>query len=194
MLYYGSLWSDHVWAFLPALSWLIATLCMIQCCACFQNYPRPCILLFWYIFERSSAAFASLALVYSLQLWCAEKRTRILSVDCSHMMQIILFSTILILIASTVAQGTTNATFLAEEIASLSPCGVSKPYQRSFPIWTVYWQNFKLNCLETNIPIVGCSLLNTTCQCSSQRLVTLTSACLLKNCTFLESLGMSFLL
>jgi hypothetical protein len=38
------------------------------------------------------------------------------------------------------------------------------------------------------IPSVGCSLANTTCQCSSTRLVQTTSACMLANCTLAETL------
>src|SRR4051812_35065532 len=39
------------------------------------------------------------------------------------------------------------------------------------------------------IPASGCSLANTTCQCSNTRLVKTTAACMMANCTLAETLG-----
>lgn len=111
-------------------------------------------------------------------------------IEPRRMRLLLLFSILVTQLASTVAQET-NITILAQEIASLSPCGVSTPYQWLYSNKLYDWPGPKLICLETNIPTVGCSLLNTTCQCSSKELVTLTAKCLMKNCTFLESLGTS---
>jgi hypothetical protein len=44
------------------------------------------------------------------------------------------------------------------------------------------------------IPESGCSLLNTTCQCSSSDLVSITSDCMRANCTLTERLGRLWLL
>ncbi|KAH8882369.1 hypothetical protein GQ53DRAFT_665803 [Thozetella sp. PMI_491] len=48
-----------------------------------------------------------------------------------------------------------------------------------------------LTCLLRTVPAVGCALTNTTCQCASAPLATLTSECLLANCTMQDQLGVA---
>ncbi|KAN0101513.1 hypothetical protein V8E51_012023 [Hyaloscypha variabilis] len=81
------------------------------------------------------------------------------------------FVAFLSLAARVNGQVSQNATFIAGEIAQISACGLS--------------------CLEHTIPEVGCTLANTTCQCSSSHLVTLTGDCMLANCTFAEAIELS---
>lgn len=80
-----------------------------------------------------------------------------------------------------------NASFIAGEIAQISACGV-----RQFIVLSNKGEvinSEQLSCLTHTIPDVGCTLTNTTCQCSSTRLVQTTSACMMANCTLAETLG-----
>ncbi|KAF3031781.1 hypothetical protein E8E11_000960 [Didymella keratinophila] len=54
-------------------------------------------------------------------------------------------------------------------VADLPPCG--------------------LNCLLQTVPAAGCSLLDTECQCASEKLTYSTAACIQANCTMADSLG-----
>lgn len=63
-----------------------------------------------------------------------------------------------------------NATFIADEIAKIPACGLS--------------------CLEFTVPSVGCTLLNTTCQCASTRLYQITAECMMANCTLEEAVDL----
>ena len=46
----------------------------------------------------------------------------------------------------------------------------------------------QITCLEYTMPVAGCSIVNTTCQCASTEHIATTSNCMLANCSLAETL------
>jgi hypothetical protein len=81
---------------------------------------------------------------------------------------------------------TANADTTTDALAQIPACGV-----RTLSHWRRTWLTvLQLQCIITNLPKIGCDLLDTECQCTSKNSTKILQPCLERMCTYDETFSM----